>query len=339
MRIVSLIPSATEIVALLGMADNLVGRSHECDFPPALAAAVLTAQNMPTVGDEPGQATPSQIDSQVSSAMSQSSPLYRLDTAALRDLRPDIIITQDLCAVCSIDLPAVRAVAEALGREGHPTTVLSLDPHTLEAVLDDILTVGDALGVPDRAQTAVAALRERMHAGAEFMTPFVEPTSVLFMEWTDPVYCGGHWTPQLIERAGGSHPFNPTVPKPGAGAAIGPQQAERIAGKSVRVPIEVIQRIDPDAIIIAPCGLTLDQTRQQANALLEGRSSQGDWFKDLTAVKRGRVALVDGNQMFNRPGPRLIDAFEWLVGSLNDRPEIIPKDFPWEPFDTSTLRA
>jgi len=128
----------------------------------------------------------------------------------------------------------------------------------------------------------------------------------------------------LIERAGGRHPLNETVPKPGSGAAAGPQQAERTAGKSIAVSTEVFAASAPEFVVVAPCGLTLDQSAAEAERLM-----REPWFAQLPAARAGRVAAVDGSQMFNRPGPRLIDAFEWLAGWINDRPELIPADFPW----------
>ena len=158
------------------------------------------------------------------------------------------------------------------------------------------------------------------------MNPYADGSVVGFMEWTDPIFIAGHWTVQLIERAGGSHPLNPTVPIPGSGAAVGPQQASRKAGKSIRVAPEVFCATQPHWLVIAPCGLNLDQVRQEVRTL-----RAQEWFNTLPAVRSGRVALVDGSQYFNRPGPRLVDAFEFLVGWLQGRPELIPEGFAWEP--------
>lgn len=315
-RIVSLLPSATEIIDLLGALPHMVGRSHECDWPPAVRSLpALTAQR--THAD-----TPAQIDAQVRDSLSKGLSLYTLDAQRLAALDPDVIITQDLCEVCSIDLGTVRAVAASLPR---PPRVVSLNPVSLEGVLDDVLAVGAALGLESRASEAVVRLRERLYAAQEFVAPFEEGPTVAFLEWTDPLFIGGHWTPQLIERAGGRHPLNPTVPAESAGAAMGPQQSFRRAGKSIRVPVEILAASRPEAVIVCPCGLDLDATRR-AYADLRAQP----WWADLPAVRSGRVALVDGNQMFNRPGPRLVDALEWLVGWLQRRPELIPAGFPWQ---------
>lgn len=331
MRVVSLVPSATEVLCRVGGRDLLVGRSHECDFPadparPLDRVPILTkprADYAPEQGRSAGE-----VDRLVREAMAGSQSLYTLDTAKLAELDPDLILTQDLCHVCSIDVGSVRTIArhmrDAFGR--HPQ-VVSLNPHTVEGVLDDLLTVGDAIKRPEEARRVAVELRTRLFRAEEFVNPYEEGPVVGFLEWTDPLYVAGHWTVQLIERAGGRHPLNETVAKPDAGAALGPQRGERVAGKSIAVAPEVFAATQPKFLIIAPCGLTLDQAEDEARNL-----AQHDWFKELPAVKAGRVAVVDGNHMFNRPGPRLIDAFEWLVGWLQNRPELIPPDFPWRPF-------
>lgn len=317
MRIVSLLPSATEILCLIGGRSLLVGRSHECDFPSGLdSVPILTSQSTP-VG-----ASPAEIDAAVRAQLSTNSSLYTLDCALLARLKPDLILTQDLCQVCSIDLNTVRTLASTLSPA---PAIVSLNPQGLEDVYDDILRVGAAAGLATRATAAVVSLRERFFRASDHVNQFVDGPNVAFLEWTDPLFMGGHWTPQLIERAGARHPLNPTQALEDSGAATGPQAAARMAGKSIRVPPEILVASRPEALIICPCGVPLPQVRAMAAAL-----SRQSWWSELPAVRTGRIALVDGNQMFNRPGPRLIDAFEWLVGWLNDRPELIPPHFPWE---------
>ncbi|MBU6411983.1 MAG: ABC transporter substrate-binding protein [Planctomycetes bacterium] len=322
MRVVSLVPSATEILALLiqeagpSCPVQLVGRSHECDFPPSLAdVPILTSQTT-----TPG--SPSEIDSQVRAQLETASSLYTLDARRLADLKPDLIITQDLCSVCSIDLTTVRGIAQGLSPS---PSILSLNPDTVEAMLDDIHRVGVAVGLQAVASTVVVRLRERLHTAQEYVNPFDPPIAVAFLEWTDPIFVGGHWTPQLIERAGGSHVLNPTQAADESGAAMGPQMAYRKAGKSVKVPREILAATNPDRIIICPCGLDLAATRECFAQLM-----QQQWFREMRAVRMGEVALVDGNQYFNRPGPRLVDGLEWLVGWLQGRPEVIPEGFVWD---------
>lgn len=317
-RVVSLLPSATEIVALLGGAPRLVGRSHECDFPPGLdRIPILTAQRTPL-------GTPAEIDSAVRDSLREGSSLYTLDETTLRSLRPDVILTQDLCEVCSIDPRTVQRVADSMSPRPQ---VVSLNPTTVEGVLDDVIRVGHALGLDDEARTKAVDLRERLFTAGEYVHPFADGPSLAFLEWTDPLFGAGHWTVQMIERAGARHPLNPTVPRPTAGAAAGPQNAERTAGKSTRLTPEALIASRPELLVVCPCGFGLTATRAAAREL-----SNAPWWRDLPAVRAGRVAVVDGNQMFNRPGPRLVDAFEWLVGWMNDRPELIPRGFPWERF-------
>lgn len=320
MRVVSLLPSATEILAAVGGDSLLVGKSHECDHPTGVEGLpVLTASRTTYT-------TAAAVDREVSGMLAEgdaATSLYHLDTDRLRALRPDLILTQDLCRVCSIDLDAVRRAA---GDMDPRPEILSLNPTSFEGVLDDVIRVARAIGREDAGRAAVVALRERLHRAADHVSMFADPIPTLFMEWTDPVYVGGHWTPQLIERAGGAHTLNPTAPIPGAGAGTAAQGSFREAGPSRRVTTEEIVASAPQAIIIAPCGLALDAVRAEARIL---RASP--WFQSLPAVRVGRVALVDGSQMFNRPGPRLVDAFEFLVGFLHGLPHLIPPDFPWEP--------
>ncbi len=319
MRVVSLLPSATEILCQIGGEHLLVGRSHECDHPRTiLDRPVLTGQRAPGVSD------PAEIDRQVRDQLSTGQSLYTLDVQKLRDLKPDVILTQDLCAVCSIDLNTVRGIASTLDPV---PAIVSLNPHTVEAVLDDHMTVGRAVGLEPQALAAVSALRERMFQAIEHVNAFIDGPSVAFLEWTDPLFIGGHWTPQLIERAGGVHPLNPPTPDPEAGTAEGMQQAYRKAGKSVRVPPEVLVASQPQVLVICPCGVDLPRTREMARALFTQ-----PWWNSLPAVRNRRVYLVDGNQYFNRPGPRLAEGLEFLVGILNNREDLIPPGFAWARF-------
>lgn len=315
MRVVSLLPSATEILCRIGGADLLVARSHECDFPQdILDRPVLTSQRTSFT-------TSAEVDRAVRDALGEGQGLYRLDAEGLRAQRPDLILTQDLCEVCSVDLETVRRLASSMDPSPE---VLSLDPWSLEDVFDDMLRVGGALGRRGQATDAVVQLRERFHRAAECVNPFTDPAPVLFLEWLDPLFCAGHWTPGLIERAGGSHPLNPTMAREQTGGIA--TTVRRHAAKSIQITPERAEAIHPEAVILCPCGLDLATVRREAARLLDQ-----EWFTGTPAFGSGRVALVDGSQMFNRPGPRLVDAFEWLVGWLNDRPELIPSDFPWEP--------
>ncbi len=337
MRVVSLLPSATETLCLILGSEGrragveLVGRSHECDHPAGVTdRPALTRQttDYTALGSEG-------VDRAVSEALGAGRSLYTLDEGALADLRPDLIITQDLCEVCSVDLASVRRAAARL--DPRPE-VLSLNPGSVEDVLEDVLRVGRAVGLAREAEERVAALRERLDAAGAHANPFGDGPSVLFLEWTAPPFVGGHWTPQLIERAGARHPLNPTGAAAvassagfggaGAGAdAEGLEAATAGAPKSRRVTSDEIVASEPDAVVVCPCGLTLAQARAETAAL-----AREAWFRALPAFGAGRVAVVDGSQMFNRPGPRLVDAFEWLCAWLDDRPGDAPAGFPWEPY-------
>lgn len=302
MRVVSLLPSATEILCRIGAGELLVGRSHECDFPAEVAdRPVLTGQV--THGG-----TSAAIDQAVRQAMRDGgggASLYHLDERLLQELRPDVILTQDLCEVCSVDLRSVQRVAAAM--DPRPA-VVSLNPSTLWDVLDDVLRVGEAVGRADAAQQAMVELRDRYWSAVDFVNAYVPGPEVLFLEWCDPPFGGGHWTPALIEAAGGRHSL---------GAA---------GGKSRQLTPEEIIAAAPDRVVICPCGFGLDRALQELDVLKGTR-----WWPLLPAVMDGgpgRIAVVDGNQMFNRPGPRLVDAFCWLVGWLQDRPELVPEGFP-----------
>ena len=302
MRVVSLLPSATEILCSIGGESLLVGRSHECDHPGSLSSLpVLTGQRT--------QATTSQaIDQEVKEALGTGESLYTLDAELLEELRPDVILTQDLCDVCSIDLETVRG---AVARLDPRPEIVSLDPTTVWEMLDDLLRVGRAIGLESEAESAMVAAREAYWTAVDYVNPYVPGPEILFLEWMDPPFVGGHWTPGLIEHAGGRHSLNP------AGA------------KSRQVEPADIVASQPDRIVICPCGYDLEAIRRELPALI-----QTDWWQALPAVVDGdpeSIMLVDGNQMFNRPGPRLVDAFRWLVSWINDRPEVRPPDFPAEP--------
>ena len=302
MRVVSLLPSATELLCRIGGANLLVGRSHECDFPPeVLRLPVLTSQVTHAV-------TSAEIDRQVRQALQEGdggAALYTLNEAALADLKPDVILTQDLCHVCSIDLRTVERVAA--GMRPQPK-VLSLNPSTVWDVLDDLLRVGEAVGLQDGAQRAMVELREGWWSAVDFVNPYVPGPEVLFLEWCDPPFGGGHWTPELVQAAGGRHSLGTT------------------GTRSRQLTPEEIIEAAPERVVICPCGYGLDRAWRELEVLRRTR-----WWPLLPAVMEGgpqAVAVVDGNRMFNRPGPQLVDAFRWMVGWLNDRPEVVPDGFP-----------
>ena len=319
LRVCSVLPSATEALCFIGGAHLLVGRSHEDNYPESIARLpVLT-------GQKTSFTTARDVDEQVSASLSAGASLYTLDVAMLASLRPDVILTQDLCSVCAIDLVTVERVAASLDPK---PAVVSLNPETLEEVLDTLLQLGDAVGLRPQADAAHAALVRRIatvdaavaaHYGAPPPPPPPAPApqpvrgpSVAFIEWPDPIYVGGHWTPQLIVRAGGSHPLNQPDADGGGG------------GKSFPVGEEAVVSSAPELVVLSPCGLDLAATRREA-----GRLQASEWWRRLPAVAAGRVALVDGDAMFNRPGPRLVDALEWLASVILRQPSAAPAGFPF----------
>ena len=304
MRVVSLLPSATEVLCAIGGESLLVGRSHECDHPASVSdRPVLTSARTQAI-------TSAEIDAEVRATLgSEEAPsLYHLDGETLASLAPDVILTQDLCEVCSIDLGTVRSIVADL--DPRPT-IVSLDPYTVWDVLDDLLKVGRAVGLEPEAEAAMVAAREAYWTAVDFVNPYVPGPEILFLEWMDPPFVGGHWTPALIEHAGGRHSLN----EPGE--------------KSRQVTAEDIVASQPDRVVICPCGYDLEAIRRELPEL-----RRQDWWNALPAVADAdpsSVMLVDGNQMFNRPGPRLVDAFRWLVAWINDRPEVAPSDLPAVP--------
>jgi ABC-type Fe3+-hydroxamate transport system substrate-binding protein len=274
----------------------LVGRSHECDYPASIGdRRILTSQRTKV-------ASSNAIDRQVRETITAGDSLYELDKEALRDLRPDVILTQDLCEVCSIDLQTVRSIAQTIDPEPR---IVSLDPKTIFDVFDDLLTIGKAVGLEERAEAEMVRLRARYWEAIDFVNPYAAGSEVAFLEWTDPPFAGGHWTPGLIQAAGGHHSLNAT-------------------GEPSReiTPEELLESM-PDRVIVCPCGFDLERALQERKLLEETT-----WWKLLPAVQEGNIAVVDGSAMFNRPGPRLVDAFCWLVSWIQDRPEVHPEGFP-----------
>ena len=269
--------------------------SHECDFPaeyehlPTLTASKITFTNS------------ADVDRQVREQLNSGVGLYTLDTDLLKALRPDVIVTQSLCQVCSVDYCMVENIV--LGMDPPPVLV-DTNPSSLEDVMNDVRKIGDALRLSTAAAVAIESLQTRIRYARQRASESANKVvNVAFCEWIDPIFPGGHWTPQLIEAAGGSHPLNPS--KNGGAAA-----------PSAAISHETFISSDPDVIIIAPCGLSLESTKKELAPLVSA-----PWWKELRAVRSGRVWLVDGNQMFNRPGPRLVDALEWLVSILHGSAE------------------
>ncbi|GGF42108.1 cobalamin-binding protein [Marmoricola endophyticus] len=279
-RIVSLLPSTTEICFALGVGDRVVGRTFECDHPSAAhRIPVVSTTTMPASVSAAGSAA---IDAWVSDAVARGEDLYRLDAGALRSIDPDLVLTQDLCAVCAVD---VASVDDALTHLGCTADVLTLDPRTLEEVLASIATVADRTGVAAAGAALVATLRERLDVVRRRVRGRTRPR-VAVLEWTDPPYAPGHWLPEQVDAAGG----DPVLGRAGE--------------RSVRVTWEDVSTCRPDVVVCAPCGFDLAAARtlaEQARAQLP----------DVP------VWAVDADGCFARPGPRLVDGVETLAGILH----------------------
>lgn len=286
-RIVSLLPSATEIVYALGLDDDLVGVTHECDWPPA----ARTKRIVSTSALAPGT-SPSEIDRAVSASLGEGDPIYRLDDDAVRELRPDLVLTQDLCAVCAVPSGHVTAALDVLG---HPAHVLSLDPNSLDDVIDGVMQVGRVTETVRRAATIVEDLQRRLARVRETTAGLARP-STFALEWSDPPFNGGHWVPEMIEAAGGE----PVLSSRGV--------------PSVRVTWEDIADAAPDVVAFMPCGYGLEEAAAEGAGLL-GRSEIGP---------ATRVFAFDASAYFSRPGPRLVDGVEILASALH--PDVVG---PW----------
>ncbi len=291
MRIVSLLPAATDIVAELGLAAHLVGRTHECDWPPAHVAGVPVVT---AAGFDAGAMTSREISAAVGGATHQGSSLYTLDSAALAALAPDVVLTQDLCEVCAL---SYREVSRSLRVLRAGPKVLSLEPHTLQEVLDCLLRVGRELGVADVARQRVAALRERLGTVRDAVQEAVADGGrppVAAVEWLDPLWPAGHWVPEQIRYAGGA----PLLAAPGEHTAA--------------IRWETLREARPEVVVLMPCGFPPERTLAEWRAL----TALPGW-EDLPAVRAGQVWVVDGPAYFNRPGPRVVRGAEVLAHVLH----------------------
>ncbi|HEX2486650.1 MAG TPA: cobalamin-binding protein [Myxococcota bacterium] len=285
-RIVSLLPSLTETACALGLRGRLVGRSHECDHPPGVEALpVLTAPRGPLDGSSAA------IDARVRELVQSGLSVYEVDAEALRALAPDLVLTQDQCAVCAASLADVESALAAW--TGRAPRVLSVAPSTLRDVWGSLRAVADAAGVPERGAALVASLNERVANLGERTGALPRPR-IACLEWLDPLMDAGHWMPELVAIAGGR-------------AALGASGA-----RSRTISLDALAASDPDVILAAPCGFDLPRTRAELPALLAQPA-----FRSLRAVREGRLYAADGNAFFNRPGPRLVESLEILAEVLH----------------------
>lgn len=287
----SLLPSATEIVYALGIEDSLIGVSCDCDYPSQVSEKpVVSAKVLPISSST----SPVEIDRLVRAHLQVADSIYSLDRELIQQLRPDVILAQDLCRVCAVPSGHIE---EALDVIGCTADVLSLDPHSLEEVLDCIVKVGEALGVPDRAASTVAGLRERL-GRIEDRLEGATRKHVVTLEWQDPPFNGGHWVPEMVELAGGRD----VLGEPGE--------------RSRTLSWSEIASASPDVVIYMPCGYGLDEAVAQLPGLYDN-----DLFRTLPAVEAGEVFVTDSSSYFSRPGPRLVDGVEILAGVLH--PDVV----------------
>ncbi|RMG89782.1 MAG: cobalamin-binding protein [Chloroflexi bacterium] len=302
MRIVSLIASSTEIVHALGLGGQMVGRSHECDYPPSVQGLpVCTAPKFVLDG------TSYEIDQRLKAILQESLSVYRVDAAMLEKLRPDVIITQSQCEVCAVSLRDVEtAVCQLVSSRPQ---IISLEPNSLADVWRDIQRVADALGVSERGQELVSHLQARMDAIAQRAAMATKRPSVACIEWIEPLMAAGNWMPTLVHMAGGVNLFG-TENK-----------------HAPWLSWEDLQTADPDVIVVLPCGWDVDRARADMPFLV-----QKPGWENLKAVRNGRVYLADGNQYFNRPGPRLVESLEILAEILHpDLFQFGHQGSGWEP--------
>lgn len=294
MRIVSLVPSSTEMLFALGLGSEVIAVTHECDHP-------TEARALPKVTRDalPGDLTAGQIDAAVRARTEQGEAIYELDVDALRALQPDLIVTQALCAVCAVSYEDVRAIADQL--HSRPK-VISLDPRTLGEVLGDVRTLAEATGTRDAGVDLIADASARIDR-VRLAVRDRPPLKVAALEWLDPVYVAGHWTPQLIEYAGGFDVLG-------------------LAGEhSERRSWEEVAAAEPDVVVVMPCGYDAARAREEALTYADR----------LAAVGAGEVVAVDAAAYFSRPGPRLIDGLELMAHILH------PEAFPTAPSEPLTV--
>jgi iron complex transport system substrate-binding protein len=286
-RIVSLIASATEIVAALGFARHLVGRSHECDFPPEVCDLPVCSEAKIDF-----HGTSRRIDERVKSLAGDAISVYRVFPDLLRDLAPTHIITQTQCEVCAVSVKDVEQAVSTL-IDCHPA-IVALAPMCLDDVWNDIRTVGCALGAEDRANELVTRLRRELESIAERAAQSSHRPTIACIEWIDPLMAAGNWVPELVEIAGGRSVVG--IPKQHSPWLAFDELAER----------------DADVIAVMPCGFDVARTRQEMPPLVEHPR-----WQCLKSVQRGSVFLTDGNQFFNRPGPRMVESARILAEILH----------------------
>jgi iron complex transport system substrate-binding protein len=293
-RIVSFLPSATEMACALGLGDQLVGITHECDYPPEVEGKPIVVRNVLPIE----KMSQPEIDAAVTQRMRDGLSLYQVDEKLLQELAPDIILTQDLCQVCA---PSGNEVTQALNLLPKKPQILWLTPKSLEEIFDNLRELGQATDRMKEAEELIATGRARLEKLADATRNLSHRPRVFCLEWLVPVYCSGHWMPEMVEIAGG---------------------VDALASKgtdSVRIPWDDVLQWAPEVLIITPCGFNLDKVIDLTPQLFTNPG-----WSELPAVRDGRVYAVDANSYFARPGPRVVDGTELLAHLIH------PDLFHWE---------
>ncbi len=292
-RIVSFLPSATEMLCALGVEDRLVGITHECDYPASVKRKPIVVRSAVPVETM----TQAEIDTAVSERLQNGLSVYQVDEKLLQELEPDLILTQDLCQVCA---PSGNEVTQALNMLAKKPRILWLTPRSLQQIENNLIEIGEATGCVNKAEALIATGRARLESIAEITDTLSSRPRVFCMEWIDPVYCSGHWVPEMVRIAGGM------------------DELSRQGADSVRIAWNDVLNWAPEILVIMPCGCHLEKVAELAPKLF----SRPGWC-DLPAVRKDRVYAVDANSYFARPGPRVIDGAELLAHLIH------PQLFPW----------
>lgn len=288
-RIISLLPAATEIVCALGLEANLVGRSHECDFPESVKQLPVCSE-----ANIPDNLSSADIDKKVKELLYDALSIYTVKREQIRELAPDVVITQAQCEVCAVSLEDVEtALKDYLDKQ---VEIISLQPNSLNDILNDIKLIAFALAVPGKGDQLIEELQERVDIIRHKLKFIDAKPTVACIEWLEPLMVSGNWIPELVDIAGGTS----ILAEPGKHSPF--------------VQWADIRQADPDIILVMPCGFSMERTMKEMHLLL-----QQPGFTDLKAVKNNRIYIADGNQYFNRPGPRIVDSIEILAEIINPK--------------------
>jgi len=283
MRIVSLLPSSTEIVYELGLGSDLVGVSHDCDYPPEVTKKIC----LTSIDIDPAKASSATVNEWVAAKVHSGTSIYHIDPRALKRANPDLILTQELCEVCAPSFTEVKSACKIL--EGD-RKIISLEPTCIDDILDSILIVGQATGKAEKAEQLVNSLRNRIRKLEEMVSNVNSRPEVACLEWLDPIFSAGHWVPEMVSKAGGV------------------DRLTQLSRPSIRLEWSRILEYDPEMLILMPCGFNLDRTIQDSESI---RHYNG-WQK-LRAIQNHQVFAVNGTAYFNRPGPRIVDGMAILA--------------------------